>query len=65
MKIAEVTQPSDKQLFEQLDQDQTTGLSTPDMIKLVRQHQSGQWSEPMTADEVEALLRKWTSASSL
>ena len=63
MKITEVTQPSDQRLFEDLDKNNDTGYATADLVKVVRQHQSGQWSEPMTADEVTAHLRKLVGAS--
>jgi len=62
MKITEVTQPSDQRLFEELDRDNDTGYDTADLVKVVRQHQSGVWSEPMTAEEVMAQLRKIAGA---
>jgi len=62
MKITEVTQPSDQRLFEELNKDNDTGYATSDLVKVVRQHQSGAWSEPMSADEVMAQLRKIAGA---
>lgn len=62
MKITEVTQPSDQSLFEQLDSGNDSGFATADLVKVVRQHQTGQWSEPMTADELVAQLRGMVGA---
>lgn len=57
MKITEVQQPSDRTLFESIDQDNNTGFLTEDLVRIVREHQSARWSEPMTADELlESLL---------
>lgn len=58
MKIKEVTEPSDAALFEQLDAENTTGISTEDLVKVVRQERDGTWSQPMTAEELMDHLRK-------
>jgi hypothetical protein len=63
MKINEVTQPSDQRLFEDINKTNDTGYATADLVKIVRQHQSGEWSGPMTADEVMEHLRKLAGAS--
>jgi hypothetical protein len=63
MKIHEVTQSSDQQLFEQLNQDNHTGYATQDLVKVVRQHQSGQWSQSMTGDQLMDQLRKIANGS--
>jgi hypothetical protein len=52
MKITEVQQLSTRALFENLDQDNDTGLLTEDLVRIVREHQTGTWSQPMTADEL-------------
>ena len=62
MKITEVTQPSYQRFFEQLDTGNDTGFATTDLVKVVRQHQSGQWSEPMTAEELMDKLRGMVGA---
>ena len=62
MKINEVTQPSDQRLFEELDKGNDTGYATADLAQVVRQHSSGQWSEPMTAAELMSQLRKIAGA---
>jgi len=49
-------------LFEQLDTGNDTGFATTDLVKVVRQHQSGQWSEPMTAEELMDKLRGMVGA---
>lgn len=57
MKITEVQQPSTRALFESLDQDNDTGMLTEDLVRIVREHQTGTWSQPMTADELlESLM---------
>lgn len=57
MKITEVQQSSTRALFESLDQDNDTGMLTEDLVRIVREHQTGTWSQPMTADELlESLM---------
>lgn len=51
MKIKQVSQPSDRTLFEALDQDNDTGFATEDLVKIVRAYQEGAWSKPQTYDE--------------
>jgi hypothetical protein len=55
MKINEVTQPSEKALFEALDRENDTGLRTEDLVKIVKS-KDGPWSGPMTGDEFSAHL---------
>ena len=57
MKITEVTQPSDKALFEALDKDNTTGVLTEDLVKIAKTHNAGQWSEAMSLEESLAVDR--------
>ena len=38
-------------LFRTLGRDNDTGFATGDLRSILEQHRSGQWSEPMTADE--------------
>jgi len=54
MNLNEVSQPSDKKLFEEIDPTNTTGYSTEDLIKVVRVGEQ-QWSQPMELDR----LMKW------
>ena len=65
MKITEVTQPSDQRLFEEIDKGNDSGFATTDLVKVVRQHHSGQWSEPMTAEELMAQLREIAGAGKI
>lgn len=51
MKITEVSQPSNKALFEALDQNNTTGVLTEDLVKVARTHANGEWSEAMSLEE--------------
>ena len=55
MKITEVIEPSEQALFEALDAENDTGLDTSDLVKIVKS-QSGQWSKPMSGDEMIARL---------
>ena len=48
-------QPSDNALFEALDAENDTGLATSDLVKIVKS-QNGQWSKPMSGDEMIARL---------
>lgn len=59
MKITELTQPTGQALFEALDQDNDTGFATEDLVRIVEQARSGQWSKPMTGDELIALMESW------
>jgi len=55
MKITEVIEPSDNELFEALDAENDTGIATTDLVKIVKS-QNGPWGEPMTGDEMIARL---------
>lgn len=57
MKITEVTQPTDKALFEALDQNNTTGVLTEDLVKVARTHANDTWSEAMSLEESLAVDR--------
>jgi hypothetical protein len=61
MKINEIAQPSDSRLFETLDQNNQTGFMTEDLVRIVKTEQAGQWSAPMTADELLAEMDSWES----
>lgn len=52
MKISEVKQPSTARLLESVDQDNTTGFLSEDLVKILREHDTGQWSQPMTAEQL-------------
>lgn len=58
MKINEVTQPSDKVLFERFAADNNTGFLTEDLVKIYRSHQ-GEWdscSADEAIDDIDALM---------
>lgn len=55
MKINEVTQPSDKALFESFDKDNDTGFATEDLVKIFRTHEANNWEETTFEDELEHL----------
>jgi len=59
MKINEVTQPSDKALFEALDPTNDTGFLTEDLVKIVRTEQAGNWSAPKNMDDFLAEMESW------
>lgn len=52
MKISEVKQPSTARLLESVDQDNNTGFLSEDLVKILREHDTGQWSQPMTAEQL-------------
>ena len=58
MRITEVTAPSERTLFEQIEAENDTGISTEDLVRIVRQERDGTWSEPMSADELIEHLRR-------
>ena len=43
-----------------IDLDNTTGFKSEDLAKVVMTEQAGEWSEPMTADELMAEMESWT-----
>lgn len=55
MKITEIMQPSDKFLTEEINKDNQSGYLTEDLIKIIRAD-AGQWSDPMSADDILAEL---------
>lgn len=59
MKINEITMPSDKALFESIDATNNTGFLTEDLVKIVRTEQEGNWSAPMTAEQLLAEMDSW------
>ena len=59
MKINEVTAKSDKVLFEELDKNNDTGFLTEDLVKIVRTHETGSWTKPVTIDEFLAEMDSW------
>jgi|694.fasta_scaffold133720_4 hypothetical protein len=59
MKINEVSQPSDKKLFESIDHDNKTGFATEDLVKIVRTEKNNEWSKPMTMEELFEEMDSW------
>ncbi len=57
MKINEVKVSSTKSLFEELDKNNNTGFLTEDLVKVVQAHQTNEWSEPMTAEQLLESLK--------
>ncbi len=57
MKINEVKVSSTKSLFEDLDKNNNTGFLTEDLVKVVQAHQTNEWSEPMTAEQLLESLK--------
>ena len=57
MKITEVTRRH--QLREAINQDNDTGFLTEDLVRIVEAHESNEWSEPQTADELLAEMDAW------
>ena len=59
MKINEVSQLSDKTLFESISKNNNTGFLTEDLMKIYRTEKNNDWSEPMTADELLQEMDSW------
>jgi hypothetical protein len=57
MKLNEVTQPSEKALFEALDAHNDTGLHTEDVVSIIKSV-DGPWHGPMTGDEFHEHLQE-------
>lgn len=57
MKLNEISQPSDKTLFEAIDKSNDTGFKTEDLVKIKRAELSGDWTEVKSADDFDAWLR--------
>lgn len=60
MRLNEVTQLTEQEIKEMIDLDNTTGFKSEDLAKVVMTEQAGEWSEPMTADELMAEMESWT-----
>lgn len=45
MKLNEISKLTGKALFEALDRDNDTGLSTSDLVAIVEQERSGEWDD--------------------
>lgn len=59
MNLKEIQQPSDKKLFEAIDQNNNTGYLTEDLVSVVRSEKNGQWSQQMDAEDLIKLMEKW------
>lgn len=51
MKINEITQVNLQALKESLEQSNSTGVSTDNLMAIVEQHVNGTWSKAMTLEE--------------
>lgn len=47
-----------QQLVEAIEADNDTGFRSEDLARIVEQHESGEWSEPMTGEQVIAWLNE-------
>jgi hypothetical protein len=56
MKINEVTKTNREALFEQLNQDNDTGIATENLVSIVEAHRAGVWEE--LTDEAWAAMKK-------
>jgi hypothetical protein len=61
MKITEVLLSSDKALFEAVEAENDTELSSSDMVNIIKAASSGSWSKPMTGDEFDEYLDTFVS----
>lgn len=59
MKINEVRVSSTKSLTEAIAQDNKTGFLTEDLVRVIQQEQSCEWSKPMTLEEMLAEMDEW------
>lgn len=60
MRITEVAKLTESELFEAIDKDNDTEYSTQDLTRVAMAAQNGQWSKPMSGDQLSALLDSWT-----
>lgn len=51
MKSSEFTQLSGHMLYEALDQDNSTGAATKDLVRVVEAHRQNVWTDPMDITE--------------
>ena len=54
MKINDVTKTEDEALYETLDTDNDTGVSTDNLVKMVKAHRADNWSR---YDNVEDFIK--------
>lgn len=66
MKLKEIHIPSDSKLFEDLSQDNDTGLASEDLVKIVKTDMEDKWLPGVTYDEYlkedEAEYRAWLAS---
>lgn len=60
MHLNEVTQLNEEELHEVIDASNDTGFATEDLVKVVMTERAGEWSDPMTAEELLAEMDSWT-----
>lgn len=59
MRLNEVTQLTEEELHEVIDANNDTGFATKDLVEVAMTDRNGNWSEPMTADELLAEMDSW------
>lgn len=59
MKINEVLEPSETALFEALDAENDTDISTSDIVDIVKARRAGGTTVP--ADEFQKLIYEWAN----
>jgi hypothetical protein len=59
MKINEVKVSSTKSLTETIDKNNDTNFQTEDLVRVVQQEQSCNWSKPMSYEELLAEMDAW------
>lgn len=58
MRAQEVVQMSGDKLFEFVNKNNNTGFLTEDVVNIIRQHESGAWSDGFTANELDEYLNE-------
>ena len=59
MKVNEVKVASAKSLTESIAKNNNTGFLTEDLVRIVQQEQSCEWSQPKTLEEMLAEMDAW------
>jgi hypothetical protein len=60
MRLNEVTKLTEQELHDVIDATNDTEFTTEDLVKIVVTEQEGNWSEPMTAEDLLAEMDSWT-----
>lgn len=63
MKVNDVTKTEDNALYEALDAENDTGVSTEDLVKIAKAHQDDNWTRYNTVEDFIKYLDELTESA--